>query len=740
MIKTFEQFVFDNNSRYNLIKPRTNFYLINESQGSKSMSQAIKLVMNTWGWDREKAEDLVKNKIRTEITPLKEDPISKFTLGVTRMYCDNQISDAKIISDLNATLKLLSAHVNEYDKNLNGLSADELISKFQKNRENDKERKKREIKKLKFGTCDYEIVKIDSYNDAKNYYKYTNPNSRWCLTYMENMYNSYTCDVINQIYFCLKNGFEDIKPVVGENAPLDEYGLSMISIIVNEDEELAYCTCRWNHDNEGTDSVMDEIEVSKVVNVDFFETFKPNNTWKDLLNNAKQRLKNGESPEDVFDYASCRFAGGGMIVKLKSKYNFIDKNGEYLSDKWFEYFNYFREGYAVVELNGKWNFIDDNGEYLSDKWFDYAYSFSEGYAAIELNEEFNFIDINGKILFDEWFENVESFCNEYARVQLNGKWNFINKNGEYLSDEWFDDVEDFYFYGDFTRVKIDDKYNLINVDGKILLDKWVNEINDFENGFAIVELDYKYNLINDDCEFISDEWFDEIGDFEDIDDDYSADKYAKVKLDYKYNLMNRKGELLSDEWFDKIYDFDDGRALVELDSQSNFIDINGKLMLDEWVDETFGDYIYDYYVKVKLNNQYNFINKKGEFISDEWFDDADSFNDGYARVQLNGKYNLINEEGELLSDEWFDEIDDEFGLNNDGFVIVKLDYKYILINAYGELIYDEWFDEIYFIKDEYIVVGLDNKGWNVINLDGEYESDEWFDDKDDAKDYLYDLL
>ena len=54
---------------------------------------------------------------------------------------------------------------------------------------------------------------------------------------MDDMYDSYTCDGINQIYFCLRHGFEDVKPVACENSPLDEYGLSMLSIIVNEEGE-----------------------------------------------------------------------------------------------------------------------------------------------------------------------------------------------------------------------------------------------------------------------------------------------------------------------------------------------------------------------------------------------------------------------------------------------------------------------------------------------------------------------
>ena len=472
MIKKFEEFIFELYNCENFeIKKRSSLNPLNESQESESQKSAIKLVMDRFRWDKERANHFVRVDLRNTFTPLKDKQIGKFTLGVTRMYVDGELGDANAISNLNATLKLLSAHLNEYDKNLNGLSADELISKFKRVRENNVEREKREISKMKFGVSEYEIVKIDSFSDAKKYYKYTNPNSRWCLTHMDDQYNSYTCDGINQIYFCLKNGFEDIKPIVGENAPLDDYGLSMLSVIVNENGELAYSTCRWNHDNNGSDSVMDAVEISKVVNVNFYEVFKPNTKWKDMINNAKSRLANGESIENVFDSVSD-FEDGCAIVSLNKKYNIINKNGEFLSDKWFDYISDFKDGCAKVSLNTKDNFINKNGELLSDKWFDGAYSFKDGCAKVKLNDKYNFINKNGEYLLDKWFDGVDDFKDGYAIVKLNDKYNFINKNGEFLSDEWFDGV--YLFKDGYAKVKLNNKWNFINVNGELISDKWFN--------------------------------------------------------------------------------------------------------------------------------------------------------------------------------------------------------------------------------------------------------------------------
>jgi hypothetical protein len=215
----------------------------------------------------------------------------------------------------------------------------------------------------------------------------------------------------------------------------------MLSIIINEEGELAYCTTRWNHDNGGNDSAMDAVEISKVVNANFYEVFKPNTKWKDMVDNAKQRLTNGESPREIFGYVD-NFREGYASVRLNNKWNFINKNGEFLSNKWFDDAEYFIEGYAKVVLNKKCNFINKNGEIISDTWFDYVDNFREDYVRVELNDKYNFINKNGDIISDTWFDDSYDFIGGYAQVELNNKWNFINKNGEIISDTWFDSYKD----------------------------------------------------------------------------------------------------------------------------------------------------------------------------------------------------------------------------------------------------------------------------------------------------------
>ena len=401
---------------------------------------------------------------------LRKPNAAKFILGATRMFLDRQITDQRTISQLNTTLKYVSsdAHINEYDRNLNGMSAQDLIQRFAKAVSDDFEKNKTEINSMNFeGKSQYDIVRIDSFEQSQQYGKYTS----WCVTHDENMFNSYTNDGIGQFYFCLRHGFENEKAVKGENCPLDNYGLSMIAVSVDENGRLNTCTCRWNHDNGGNDSIMDPKQISEVIGMNFYQTFKPNNKWKDSLDNCMRRLANGEDPNDVFDYVNDS-NDGFAAVKLNGKWNFINARGEFLwkGDKWFDDCDDFSDGFARVELNDKWNFINTRGELLwkSNQWFDYCDEFSEGFARVRLNgRKWNFIDARGELLWNEWFDYCFNFNNGFAKVKLNDKWNFINTRGELLwkGDEWFDTC--FNFNNGFAKVKLNGRTFMIDTKGQL---------------------------------------------------------------------------------------------------------------------------------------------------------------------------------------------------------------------------------------------------------------------------------
>ena len=402
--------------------------ILTESQESKSIDAAKKLYMERTKCSREEADEFVRITLRNDLPILRKPNAAKFILGVTRMFLDRQITDQRTISQLNTTLEYVSsdAHINEYDRNLNGMSAQDLIQRFAKAVSDDFEKNKSEIDSMNFeGKSQYNIVRIDSFEQAQQYGQYTS----WCVTHYENMFDSYTNDGIGQFYFCLRHGFENEEAVKGENCPLDNYGLSMIAVSVDENGRLNTCTCRWNHDNGGNDSIMNPKQISEVIGMNFYQTFKPNNKWKELVDNCMRRLANGEDPYDVFDYV-WSFNEGFAVVRLNDKFNFINTRGELLCNQWFDMCGDFSDGFARVVLSRKYNFINARGELLCNQWFDECHYFYDGFAAVKRNRKWNFINTHGELLCNEWFDYCYDFYKGFARVKLNGRFFMIDTKGQ----------------------------------------------------------------------------------------------------------------------------------------------------------------------------------------------------------------------------------------------------------------------------------------------------------------------
>ena len=420
----------------------------------------------------------------------------KFLLGVARLFIDGElrVNDDFKCTNFNQTLKLIAsdAHVNEYDNNLNGMSADDLINRFAEVRVGELSKRKELMGGKQYRkNNNYTIVPINSYKEATKYAKY----NEWCVTYSEDMFDDKTCHGAGRFYFCLRNGFENVPKKVGPNAPLDAYGLSMIAVSITMEGEPNSITCRWNHDNGGSDNVMDDEQLSELLGVNFYSVFKPYTREElhakgvILFDEVQEMLDNGVSPNDIFEYVDD-FYDDCAKVKLNNKWNFINRNNKLLSDTWFDNMDIFYDGYAKVTLNKKWNFIDKNGKLISDTWFDWVRNFDDGYAIVMLRHKYNFIDKNGKRVSDTWYDDVYNFYDGYAKVKLNNKWNFVDTNGKLISNMWFDGV--YNFYDGYAKVKSGDKYNFINQNGKCVSNTWFDDVYDFYYGYAKVKLNGKF--------------------------------------------------------------------------------------------------------------------------------------------------------------------------------------------------------------------------------------------------------
>ena len=451
-------------------------YLITENAKNNNMKSARRYLEEKLGWDNEQIMDFF-GKMQHDIPNVRMNNC-KYFLGVTRMIMEKQLTDGESIMKLNSILKYINNDESlnsSFDRNLNGLTFEKLSEQTTEGMEQAYKSERERLGSTDFGerNTSYNIVKINDFEEASEYSKFTS----WCVTHDDEAFDSYTNNGICVFYFCLKDGFESIPEKIGENCPLDEYGLSMLAVCVDENGECNSITCRWNDNNGGNGNIMSTEELSRLLGVNFYEVFKPSTVFKEKLEKALSLAEKGDF--SGFDNIDNFDKNGLAKVELNNKWNFIDTNGNLLSKQWFDYISYFENGFAKVMLNNKYNFIDVNCNLLSKQWFYIVYDFNEyDISKVKLNNKCNFIDTNGNLLSQQWFDNVYNF-NEYgiSIVVLNKKCNLIDTNGNLLSQQWFDNIFSFNKNG-IAQVELNRKWNLIDKNGKLLSKQWFDSYDD----------------------------------------------------------------------------------------------------------------------------------------------------------------------------------------------------------------------------------------------------------------------
>ena len=251
----------------------------------------------------------------------------------------------------------------------------------------------------------YEIIEVKSFKLANEIGKHSGVENggKLCYTETKRTWDSYTKNGLNKVYCCLSNNWKNIKREKSEDYPKDEYGLSMIFVFVSPEGELVNSNVRWNHGDGSfgnVDNMFTKSELSELIGENFNQVFKPfsreelHSMGKIMFDEVQDLLDSGKKPEEIFKYVGD-----------------------------------FSDGFAIVELNNKYNFINTNGQLVSNQWFDNAYGFYNGFSIVRLNDKYNLIGKNGQLLSNQWFDDIYSFSNGFAEVKLNGKWNFIDSKG-----------------------------------------------------------------------------------------------------------------------------------------------------------------------------------------------------------------------------------------------------------------------------------------------------------------------
>ena len=169
-----------------------------------------------------------------------------------------------------------------------------------------------------------------SFEDAKKYYKYTEPGA-WCITYGKQHYDGYIRNLGIHYVIFLMNGYEKVPRRIGDgftkDKPHDLYGNSMIAVLQsNSSPDPVYITSRWNHgsgiDNtQGTEAdhaytkeeFLDVIGCDESVLIRCYEQWKRN---KAKYGNVDKNMMKAEKLEATRNFKYMQMLlNGGMRLK-----------------------------------------------------------------------------------------------------------------------------------------------------------------------------------------------------------------------------------------------------------------------------------------------------------------------------------------------------------------------------------------------------------------------------------------
>ena len=423
----------------------------------------------------------------------------------------------------------------------------------------------------------YTVKRLDTFEEARMYHRYT---QNICYLGGKETWNDYTSKGKNAVYVLLRDGWEDIPAEHDANTPYDDYGESMVFVIIRPDGKVAYSNTRWNHNTNGKGPIdVDQSftenmkKVSDMLQTDYRNVLKPY-TEEELL--GREGIKLSTLRKWISE--------GKDILQLCEHEEFTDKLYKcYLSEDRFVIYNH-----ETKEITPSYGIV------LS---YVYPFNYSVAWIVQDNDESYAIINTDGEQISD-WLDDINDiddfilYKDIYGKQKLlakiynfEGLETFIDINGKQICD-WYDEVS--YFINGYAKI-YDDKlgYSFINTDGKRICG-WYEEAENFHDGVAIVQpIGYDYMTLIDitgsefGCKF------------QDI---YSfKDGFMAQLLDDKWVFINKQGQQIGGK-YDKINDFHDGLASVQ-----------------------------------RGDGNWSFINTKGQQICG-WYDRVNNFHNGFCTV------------------------------------------------------------------------------------------------------------
>ena len=204
----------------------------------------------------------------------------KFLVAVCRMFWSREFTDPETLLNFNECVEYITSNglEDEFDRDLNGMSVGEIIDEFLPRVHQAAEDDRNTLANMQFDKQDhqYQIVRLRDFSDARRFHTWA---PEWCTCNSEYDFSNYSeqSDYDEEpnidIYVLLRDDYKTVQKEIGPGCPLDDYGLSMLCVRVTKDGRLRGVTPRWNHENGGTDRIMNTKTLSKLLGDNFYDIF-----------------------------------------------------------------------------------------------------------------------------------------------------------------------------------------------------------------------------------------------------------------------------------------------------------------------------------------------------------------------------------------------------------------------------------------------------------------------------------
>ena len=200
-----------------------------------------------------------------------------------------------------------------------------------------------------------------------------------------------------------------------------------------------------------------------------------------------------------FDSAAC-FSEGFAAVKIQGKgWNYINEEGDYISDSFFAEWRDFSDGLAWVKSkkNGKWGAIDSNGNVvISPTFWDTPFQFSDGVASVPTDfGNWGIYDKNLKCIIADGFDFLEPFSQGMAVAHQESKKGFVNKSGQWVIPPEYSFARE--FSEGLAVLCNEEGCGYIDLDGNVVIPFVFGNTFNFVEGLAQVNVVIRAGIIID---------------------------------------------------------------------------------------------------------------------------------------------------------------------------------------------------------------------------------------------------